>query len=85
MMRILHRWLGLVLTVLLLVTALSGAALSLFPALESARTVQPEATLTVADLAARVQAAHPGLNRSGARPRDRSAHGGSMATSRARR
>ena len=61
MMRILHRWLGLVLTVLLLVTALSGAALSLFPALESARTVQPEATLTVADLAARVQAAHPGL------------------------
>lgn len=48
MMRILHRWLGLVLTVLLLVTALSGAALSLFPALmESARTVQPEATLTV--------------------------------------
>ncbi len=61
MMRILHRWLGLVLTVLLLVTALSGAALSLFPALESTRTVQPEATLTVADLAARVQVAHPGL------------------------
>lgn len=61
MMRILHRWLGLVLAVLLFVTALSGAALSLFPALESARTLQPDATLTVADLAARVQAAHPGL------------------------
>ena len=61
MMRILHRWPGLVLAVLLLVTALSGAALSLFPALETARTLQPEATLTVADLAERVQAAHPGL------------------------
>src|SRR5574338_475552 len=61
MMRILHRWLGLVLAVLLVVTALSGAALSLFPALETARTFQPDATLTVADLATRVQAAHPGL------------------------
>jgi len=61
MMRILHRWLGLVLAALLLVTALSGAALSLFPALETARTLQPDGTLTVADLAARVQAAHPGL------------------------
>ncbi|AMN47133.1 sulfite reductase (NADPH) flavoprotein alpha-component [Steroidobacter denitrificans] len=61
MMRILHRWLGLVLAVLLFVTALSGAALSLFPALESARSLQPDVTLTVADLAARVQAAHPGL------------------------
>ncbi|GMW06088.1 MAG: hypothetical protein AMXMBFR8_08850 [Nevskiales bacterium] len=61
MMRILHRWLGLVLAVLLVVTVLSGAALSLFPALETARTFQPDATLTVADLAARVQAAHPGL------------------------
>ncbi|WKZ12200.1 MAG: PepSY domain-containing protein [Gammaproteobacteria bacterium] len=61
MVRILHRWLGLVLAVLLVVTVLSGAALSLFPALETARTFQPDATLTVADLAARVQAAHPGL------------------------
>lgn len=61
MMRILHRWLGLALAVLLVVTALSGAALSLFPALETARAPQVEAGLTVAELAARVQTIHPGI------------------------
>jgi sulfite reductase (NADPH) flavoprotein alpha-component len=61
MMRHLHRWPGLVLAILLCVTALSGAALSLFPALEAARSPATEATLTVAELAARVQAVHPGL------------------------
>lgn len=61
MIRILHRWPGLVLAALLLTTALSGAALSLFPVLEAARTVPSAASLTVAELATRVQARHPGL------------------------
>ncbi|HJV51076.1 MAG TPA: PepSY domain-containing protein, partial [Noviherbaspirillum sp.] len=61
MMRILHRWPGLVLAALLFVTALSGASLSLFPAIESVRTPPAEAALTVAELATRVQAVHPGL------------------------
>ncbi|MBT9493406.1 MAG: PepSY domain-containing protein [Paucibacter sp.] len=61
MMRILHRWPGLVLAALLFVTALSGAALSVFPALEAVQTPPAAATLTVADLATRVQRTHPGL------------------------
>ena len=61
MMRILHRWPGLVLAALLFVTALSGAALSLFPAMEAFQAPQANAGMTVATLAARVQAAHPGL------------------------
>jgi sulfite reductase (NADPH) flavoprotein alpha-component len=61
MIRILHRWPGLVLAALLFVTALSGAALSLFPALEAARTPAVAPVLTVAELATRVQATHPGL------------------------
>jgi sulfite reductase (NADPH) flavoprotein alpha-component len=61
MIRILHRWPGLVLAALLFVTALSGAALSLFPALEAVRTPPADAALTVAELATRAQAAHPGL------------------------
>lgn len=61
MIRILHRWPGLVLAMLLSVTALSGAALSLFPALEAVRTAPADAALTVAQLATRIQAIHPGL------------------------
>lgn len=61
MMRILHRWPGLVLAALLVVTALSGAALSVFPALEAAQAPQAEAGLSVAELASRVLRSHPGL------------------------
>ncbi|PHV10427.1 PepSY domain-containing protein [Chitinimonas sp. BJB300] len=61
MTRILHRWPGLVLAVLLLVMSLSGVALSIFPALDSTHAPQTEAGLTVAELAMRVQATHPGL------------------------
>lgn len=61
MMRTLHRWPGLVLAALLFVTTLSGAALSLFPALEAAQAPQAATGLTVAELATRVQAIHPGL------------------------
>lgn len=61
MIRILHRWLGLVLSVLLVVTAISGAALSLLPAIESVQAKQPAPAMTVAELAAQVQASHQGL------------------------
>ena len=61
MMRILHRWLGLVLSVLLVVTAISGVALSLFPAIESAQAPPTAPAMTVADLASRIQANHQGL------------------------
>lgn len=60
-MRILHQWLGLVVSVLLVVTALSGSALSLFPAIETAKAPQAEPGLTMAELADRVQASHHGL------------------------
>ena len=61
MMRNLHRWPGLLLAALLIVTALSGAALSLFPVIETVQAPQAEATLSVAELALRVQAVHPGI------------------------
>lgn len=60
-MRILHRWFGLVLAVLLVVTAISGAALSIFPVIEAAQAPATETELTVAELADRVHAKHPGL------------------------
>ncbi len=61
MLRSLHRWPGLLAAVLLIVIALSGAALSVFPALD--RLTQPSviAGQSVADLAAVVQAAHPAV------------------------
>jgi len=58
MMRALHRWPGLLAALLLVVLSLSGAALSLFPAAE--RLTSPQAAaLSVADLAARIEAVHP--------------------------
>ncbi|NLZ11857.1 MAG: N-acetylglucosamine transferase [Alcaligenaceae bacterium] len=61
MIRILHRWPGLVLAALLLVISLSGVALSIFPALEAAKAPAIDAELTVAELAMRLQETHPGL------------------------
>jgi len=61
MTRTLHRWPGLILATLLFVTTLSGAALSVFPALEAAQAPQAVAGLTVAELAGRVQSTHPGV------------------------
>jgi len=47
---------------LLVVLALSGAALSVFPAIEAVRTpAQAEAGLSVATLAPRIRAVHPGV------------------------
>jgi len=60
-LRHLHRWPGLLAALLVLVLALTGAALSLYPALERVATPQAESALSVADLAARVASAHPGL------------------------
>ena len=61
MIRMLHRWPGLLAAVLLIALALSGMALSVFPALEriAAPTAVPEQS--VAELAALVAAQHPGL------------------------
>ena len=62
MIRSLHRWPGLIAAALLVVLSLSGATLSVFPALETVRTpAQTEAGLSVAKLAARIQAAYPGV------------------------
>jgi sulfite reductase (NADPH) flavoprotein alpha-component len=62
MLRRFHRWPGLIAAVLLVVLALSGAALSVFPAAESvASPGQTDARLSVADLAGRVQAAYPNV------------------------
>jgi len=61
MMRVLHRWPGLLAALLVMVIALSGAALSVFPALESLSAPRPEPGLSVAELASRVQASHPGV------------------------
>ena len=59
MMRSLHRWPGLLASLLLVVLSLSGAALSLFPAAERLTSPQAAATLSVADLAARIEAVYP--------------------------
>lgn len=61
MLRQFHRWPGLLAAALLLALALSGAALSLFPAIERLSAPTPASGQTVGDLAARVLAAHPGV------------------------
>lgn len=61
MIRVLHRWPGLLALVLVTILALSGAALSVFPMAERLVAPQAVAGQRVADLAARVAATHPGL------------------------
>lgn len=61
MMRALHRWLGLPALVLVTLLAVSGAALSVFPAAERISAPQAEQSMSVAELAARIQAAFPGV------------------------
>ena len=61
MIRALHRWPGLMALALVTVLALSGAALSVFPAAERLAAPQAEAGLTVATLAESIQAAYPGV------------------------
>lgn len=68
MTRALHRWPGLAALVLATVFALSGAALSVFPAAERLTAPLPAAGQSPADLAARVAASHPGLEEIGRSP-----------------
>ncbi len=62
MLRALHKFPGLFAALLIAVMTLSGAVLSVFPALEAVQTpAQPDANLTVAALADRIAAAYPGV------------------------
>lgn len=61
MLRAFHRWPALLAILLLLVLSLSGAALSVFPAVEHLGAPQAESDLSIADLAARVQSVYPGV------------------------
>lgn len=61
MIRALHRWPGLLALALVTILALSGAALSVFPAVERIAAPRADQTLTVAALAERIHAAYPGV------------------------
>ena len=61
MIRAFHRWPGLLALALVTVLALSGGALSLFPAAERLSAPQAEPGLSVATLAARIRAVYPGV------------------------
>lgn len=61
MIRVLHRWPGLLALALVTVLSLSGAVLSVFPMAERLAAPQAVAGQSVADLAAHVAATHPGL------------------------
>ena len=61
MIRRLHRWPGLTALALLTLLALSGAALSVFPAVEKLASPQANPAASVAEVAARVKAAIPGV------------------------
>lgn len=59
MLRLLHRWPGLLAAALLIALSLSGAVLSVFPAIDGLAAPREVAGQTVGDLAARVVATHP--------------------------
>lgn len=61
MIRAFHRWPGVLAALLVVVLALSGAALSLYSAAERLSAPRAEAGLSLADLAGRIAASHPGL------------------------
>lgn len=61
MIRAFHRWPGLVALALILLLALSGAALSVFPAAERLAASNLAPGLSVAELATRIRAAYPGV------------------------
>jgi sulfite reductase (NADPH) flavoprotein alpha-component len=61
MIRTLHRWPGLLAAALLIVLALSGAALSVFPPMETLTAPKAASEQTVAQLADLVLAQHPGI------------------------
>ncbi|MCF8487168.1 MAG: PepSY domain-containing protein [Rhodobacteraceae bacterium] len=62
MIRSVHRWPGLFAALLLVMLAVSGSILSVFPAIEViSAPAQSEATLSVAELASRIQGVYPGV------------------------
>lgn len=61
MIRAFHRWPGLLALALVSILALSGAALSVFPAAERIAAPQAGAGLTIATLAQRIQTVYPGV------------------------
>ncbi|MDK3019382.1 PepSY domain-containing protein [Pseudodonghicola flavimaris] len=61
MIRTLHRWPGLLALALVTILSLSGAALSVFPAVERITAPQVETGLTVATLVDGIQAVYPGV------------------------
>ncbi|ADH88486.1 oxidoreductase FAD/NAD(P)-binding domain protein [Ancylobacter novellus DSM 506] len=61
MIRALHRWPGLLALALVTLLAVSGAALSVFPAAERIAAPQAAEAMSVADLATRIRSAHPGV------------------------
>lgn len=61
MIRALHRWPGLLALAMVSLLALSGAALSVFPAAERLGAPQADDTMSVAELATRIQVAYPGV------------------------
>lgn len=58
MIRLLHRWPGLAALLIVLLLALSGAALSVFPAADRITAPQAAENLSVAELAGRITAQH---------------------------
>ncbi|MCA3554377.1 PepSY domain-containing protein [Aestuariivirga sp.] len=61
MIRLLHRWPGLLALLPVLMLALSGAALSVFPAAGRLTAPPAASSLSVADLAGRIAAHYPGV------------------------
>lgn len=61
MIRVLHRWPGLLALAFVTILALSGAALSVFPAVERLSSPQAVPGQSVADLAVLIAVKHPGL------------------------
>lgn len=61
MIRAFHRWPGLLALALVTVLAVSGAALSVFPAAERLAAPQAAVGQSVADLATRIQSNYPGV------------------------
>ncbi len=61
MLRQFHRWPGLLAAALILALALSGAALSVFPAMERLTAPGAVSGQTVGDLAAKILVTHPGV------------------------
>ena len=61
MIRALHRWAGILPVAIVIVLAVSGAVLSIFPMMERLAAPQAEAELSIATLTERIASKHPGV------------------------